>query len=158
MADRTDRPHQVQIHTQPGRRGALTGMGGGGPSASKVLAVITLLPIGGSLLGLAGMTLVGTLISLAVVTPIFLICSPVLVPAAFAVALSVFAFLTSGAIGLTGISSLSWALQSVRQATGTMPNQLEETKKRVQEMAVQMGQKTKEVGQTIETKAKESGK
>ncbi|MBA0683427.1 hypothetical protein Goari_025087, partial [Gossypium aridum] len=77
-----------------------------GPSTTQVLTVLTLLPIGGTLLALAGLTLTGTVIGLCVATPLFVIFSPVLLPAAIAVFMAVAGFLSSGAFGLTGLSSL----------------------------------------------------
>ncbi|CAN1321973.1 Oleosin Cor a 12 [Linum perenne] len=170
MADRTQ-PHQVQVHTQhhlyPGGgafgggsryEGGLKGgphQQGTGPSASKVLAVMTVLPIGGTLLALAGITLAGTMIGLAITTPIFVICSPVLVPAALLIAFAVSAFLASGMAGLTGLTSLSWFARYLQQAGQAVPDQLEQAKKRMQDAAGYMGQKTKEVGQEIQRKAQE---
>ncbi|PPS20119.1 hypothetical protein GOBAR_AA00499 [Gossypium barbadense] len=126
-----------------------------GPSTSQVLAVLTLLPIGGTLLALAGLTLAGTVIGLMLATPLFIIFSPVLVPAAIAIAMAVTGFLSSGAFGLTGLSSLSYVLNRLRYATGTEQLDLDHAKRRVQDMAEYVGQKTKEVGQKIENKAHE---
>ncbi|PHT53934.1 Oleosin 5 [Capsicum baccatum] len=118
-----------------------------GPSKSQVLAVVTLFPVGGALLFLAGLTLVGTLIGLAVATPVFLLFSPVLVPAALTIALAVTGFLTSGAFGITALSSLSWMINYMRRMRGTAGEQMEHAKRRVQETAGQMGQKA---GQKIQ--------
>ncbi|EPS64539.1 oleosin, partial [Genlisea aurea] len=126
-----------------------------GPSTSQILAFITLLPVGGSLLGLAGITLVGTLLGLAIATPLFVICSPVLVPAAVLLAGAVTGFLTSGAFGLTGLSSLSWVLNSFRKATGSEP--LEYARHRMQEATIQMGEKTKQIGEMMGDKTKQAG-
>ncbi|KAE8724102.1 Oleosin 18.2 kDa [Hibiscus syriacus] len=93
-----------------------------GPSTSKVVTVATLLPIGGTLLLLSGMSFIGSLIGLAMAAPIFLTFSPVLVPAALLIAGSVAGFLTSGAFGITGLSSLSWIGNFVR---GYMYQQLQ---------------------------------
>nr|AAL92479.1 oleosin [Olea europaea subsp. europaea] len=156
MAERDrPQPHQVQVHTQ-----SRYDQGGGmksvlpkkGPSTSQVLAVVTLLPVGGTLLALAGLTLVESLIGLAVTTPLFIIFSPVLVPATILVGLAVTAFLTSGAFGLTGLSSLSWVVNFLRQVSGSM---LDLAKSRMGDAAIQVGQKTKETGQTIQQKAPE---
>ncbi|XP_058180322.1 oleosin H1-like [Rhododendron vialii] len=157
MADRPH-PHQLQVHPQQryeggfkaGQRGD-----GGGPSKGKILAVATLLPVGGSLLGLSGLTLAASLLGLAVATPIFLLCSPVLVPAALVAGLVLAGFFTSGLFGLTGLTSLSWVMKYFRQAG---PPQLDEAKRRMQDVAVTVGQKTKEVGEAIQQKAKEAGK
>ncbi|XP_015897790.3 oleosin Ara h 10.0102 [Ziziphus jujuba] len=170
MADRPQ-PHQIQVHPQHPYGGVQHQYGGAGgknvysqqqhnrgPSTSQVLAVLTLLPVGGTLLALAGITLTGTIIGLAVTTPLFLIFSPVLVPAGLTIGLAVAAFLTSGAFGLTGLSSLSWFFNFFRQATGStgsVQEQLDRAKKRMLDVAEYTGHKTKDVGQEIQTKAQE---
>ncbi|XP_057471284.1 oleosin H1-like [Actinidia eriantha] len=152
MADRP--PHQLQVHPQHRYEGGFKAQRtGAGPPASKILAVLSLLPVGGTLLGLAGVTLAATLVGLAVAAPLFLIFSPVLVPAAGALGLAVAGFIVSGAFGLTGLTSMSWVVKQFRQG-----GQLDEAKRRMEEVAVQMGQKTKEMGEAIENKAKEAGK
>ncbi|XP_011011823.1 PREDICTED: oleosin 18.2 kDa-like [Populus euphratica] len=133
MVDRKQ-PHQVQAH----------GLGGPqqqGPSASQVLAVLTMLPVGGGLLALAGITLVGTLICLTVTTPRFILFSPVLVPPALLIVFAVTSFLASGALGLTGFRSLSWVARYVQEATRTMPERLDQAKRRMQGMAGYVGQR-----------------
>ncbi|KAG6793473.1 hypothetical protein POTOM_002682 [Populus tomentosa] len=136
MADRMQ-PHQVQVHGLKGHQQQ-------GPSASKALAVLTMLPVGVGLLALAGITLVGTVIGLAVTTPLFILFSPVLVPAALVIGLAVTSFLASGAFGLTGSWSLSWVGRYIQEATQTMPESLDQAKRRMQDMAGYVGQKTKE--------------
>ncbi|XP_060204584.1 oleosin H2-like [Lycium barbarum] len=124
-----------------------------GPSKSQVLAVVTLFPVGGALLCLAGLTLAGTLTGLALATPVFLLFSPVLVPAALTIALAVTGFLTSGAFGITALSSLSWMINYMRgmRGSGGVGEQMEHAKRRVQETAGHMGQR---VGQKIQDTAR----
>ncbi|XVF14056.1 hypothetical protein REPUB_Repub09cG0023900 [Reevesia pubescens] len=159
MADRDrNQPQQVQVHPQH----RFDHQGGknynqSGPSTNQVLAVLTLLPVGGTLLALAGLTLTGTVIGLCVATPLFIIFSPVLVPAAIAVCLAVGGFLSSGAFGLTGLSSLTYVFNRLRRVTGTEQLDLDQAKRRMQDMAGYVGLKTKEVGQKIETKAHDQG-
>ncbi|KAK4344126.1 hypothetical protein RND71_037220 [Anisodus tanguticus] len=138
MGDR-QYPHQVQVHPSTRYEGGIrTLLPQKGPSTSQVLAVVTLVPVGGILLGLAGLTLIGTIIGLCVATPLFLLFSPVLVPAAITVALAVTGFLTSGR---------------------TTMEQLDYTKRRIQERVADatatVGQKTKDVGQTIQNTAQQ---
>ncbi|XP_057947857.1 oleosin H2-like [Malania oleifera] len=140
---------QVQIHSQRPKIG---------PSAAQVLAVVALVPLGAALLFLAGLTLVGSLVALAAATPLFLIFSPVLLPAAVVIGLAVFSFLVSGALGLTGLSSLSSFFDFVREARATLPGQLDRAKIRMQEMAGQVGQKTREMSQTVQSMAHEAGR
>ncbi|GMI99136.1 hypothetical protein like AT3G01570 [Hibiscus trionum] len=174
MADR-DRPLHAQVHPQNRfdqvvRGGIGTGKnyqsGSGGPSTSQVLAVLTLLPIGGALLALAGLTLTGTVIGLTVATPLLVIFSPVLIPAAIAVAMVVVGFLSSGVFGVTGLSSLSYVFNRLRQATATSSEHFdtEWAKRGMQDIVgyagqktKEAGQKTKEVGQNIENKSHDQG-
>ncbi|GAY47325.1 hypothetical protein CUMW_103720 [Citrus unshiu] len=128
------------------------------PSKSQLLAVVTLLPVGGTLLLLSGLTLAGTLTCLALATPLFIICSPVLVPAALVTGLAIAGFLTSGAFGITALSSFSWMAsflrrmrapgQAKRRVLGTAGGQ------KVRETALMTQQKAQGTG----TEAKESGK
>ncbi|XP_031117353.1 oleosin 18.2 kDa-like [Ipomoea triloba] len=165
MATRTP-TQQLQVHPQY-HHGFEAGVKAGhynnpshhaaGPSATQILAIITLLPVCGTLLGLAGITLAGTLIGLMVAIPLFLLFSPVIVPAVIAIGLAVTGFLTSGALGLSGLSSLSWLLDYLRQGK-SVPEQMVWTKRRMQDAVVQLGQKTKDVGQTIQNTAQDTGK
>ncbi|KAI4339534.1 hypothetical protein MLD38_024469 [Melastoma candidum] len=152
-----DRSQQLQVHPRydPGGRAIMPEKG---PSPSKVLAVVAMLPAGGTLLALAGITFLLSLIGLAVATPVFILFSPVIVPAAITVGMAVTGFLTSGAFGLTALSSLSRVATYIRQATGVSlsPEQMaEQAKRRMQETAGYVGQKTKETGQQIQSKAQE---
>ncbi|KAL0014379.1 hypothetical protein SO802_001448 [Lithocarpus litseifolius] len=90
MAER-DRPvHQLQVHPQHQYEGGMKShYQQRGPSTTKVLAVLALLPVGGTLLALSGLTLLCSVIGLAVSTPLFIIFSPVLVPAAIVIGLAV---------------------------------------------------------------------
>lgn len=128
------------------------------PSKSQLLAVVTLLPVGGTLLLLSGLTLAGTLTCLALATPLFIICSPVLVPAALVTGLAIAGFLTSGAFGITALSSFSWMASFLRRTRA--PGQ---AKRRV--LGTAGGQKVRETAQMTQqkaqgtgTEAKESGK
>ncbi|GKE19603.1 oleosin 18.2 kDa [Tanacetum coccineum] len=110
---------------------------------------MALLPLGVILLGLAGITLVGTMMGLALATPVFILFSPVIVPAVMTIGLSVMGFLTCGTFGLTGLSSLGFVVRSVRMVIGSVPEQVEHVKKGVEDVGVYTGQKTVEVGKMI---------
>ncbi|KAK9742372.1 hypothetical protein RND81_03G167800 [Saponaria officinalis] len=152
---------QVQVHPQhmsygPGPFGRMGG-GPNGPSASQLIALVTLVPVSGTLLLLAGLTLVGSVIGLAIATPVFILFSPVIVPAALLMALAVTGFLSSGAFGLTGLSALSRITNYLMKLGQNVPEELDYAKRRVADAVAYTGQKTKDVGQTIESKARESG-
>uniref|UniRef100_A0A7N0T604 Oleosin n=1 Tax=Kalanchoe fedtschenkoi TaxID=63787 RepID=A0A7N0T604_KALFE len=142
MADR-DQFQQPQFGHQLAEKSSNT---------SQILAVVTLFPLGAFLLLLAGLTLAATLIGLAITTPLFILFSPVLVPAALAIALAVTGFLTSGAFGVTGLSSLSWIINHIRQARGSVPDQMDYMKRRAGDVVGFLGQKTKDVGQDVQSR------
>lgn len=118
-----------------------------GPSKSQVLAVVAVFPVGGLLLILSGVTLTASVIGLAFATPLFLLFSPVLVPAAIAIGVAVTGFLASGAFGLTGLSSLSCFMEDVRRLVSKASEQLEQKRQRMPEAAGLVGQRTKEATQ-----------
>ncbi|RWW46340.1 hypothetical protein BHE74_00047736 [Ensete ventricosum] len=127
-----------------------------GPTATQALTVATMFPFGGLLLTLAVLTLTGSVIGLVVLAPVFLLFSPVLVPAALLMALAVAGFLASGAFGLTGLSSLGYTLKQARGVVQRAPEQIDYGKRRMAEAARQMGQKTKDVGQAVQSRAEEA--
>ncbi|KAG7575559.1 Oleosin [Arabidopsis thaliana x Arabidopsis arenosa] len=154
MADVRTHSHQLQVHPQPQHEGGIKVLyPQSGPSSTQVLAVFVGVPVGGTLLTIAGLTLAGSVIGLMLAFPLFLIFSPVIVPAAFVIGLAMTGFLASGAIGLTGLSSMSWVLNYIRRAGEHIPEELEEAKQRLADMAEYVGQRTKDAGQTIEDKA-----
>ncbi|XP_022924076.1 oleosin 16.4 kDa-like isoform X2 [Cucurbita moschata] len=122
-------------------------------STSKLLALLTLLPIGAFLLFLAGISFIGTVIGLAITSPLFLIFSPILLPAAFVIAVAVAGFLTSGAFGVTALSSVSWMANYLRKSR--VPFQLDQAKQWVREAAAQAAQTAEEASQAIQTKAQD---
>ncbi|OIW12384.1 hypothetical protein TanjilG_04133 [Lupinus angustifolius] len=138
--------------------------GGGGPSATHTLAVVIGVPIGGMLLFLAGLSFVGSLIGLAVVTPLFILFSPVLVPAALTIGLAVAGILASDACGVMGLMSFSWMVNFIMQTQGgggytSVPemakHRVADAVEYVGQKTKDVGQKTKEVGQDIQSKAHE---
>jgi hypothetical protein len=65
--------------------------------------------LGGGFLGdLFGLILAGTVIALTVATPVLVIFSPMLVPAAITLALMAAGFVTSGGLGVAALSVFSW--------------------------------------------------
>ncbi|KAL8118384.1 oleosin H2-like [Apium graveolens] len=113
-------------------------------SGSQIMTIITLFPLGGLLLLISGIILTGTIIGLAVATPLFVIFSPVLVPAVLALGLAVTGFLTSGAFGITALSSLAWLVKYFRQGQGY--DAAEMAKQRAQGMAGYVGHRARDVG------------
>ncbi|RWR98254.1 oleosin-like protein [Cinnamomum micranthum f. kanehirae] len=123
-----------------------------GPTASQVIGVITLFSISGILLTLSGLTLTGTLIGLALAAPLFLIFSPIIVPALVVIGLAVAGFLTSGAFGITALSSLIWVADYLRgeaKPQGYLEKRAEGyLEKRAKEMGREIPSKGQEGGRT----------
>ncbi|KAL2325005.1 hypothetical protein Fmac_024063 [Flemingia macrophylla] len=86
--------------------------------STQVVKAATAVTAGGSLLILAALILAGTVVALTMVTPLFVIFSPVLVPAVAAVALLSLGFLASGGFGVAAITVLAWIY---RYVTGKHP-------------------------------------
>lgn len=78
------------------------------PQSRQIVKAATAVTAGGSLLVLSGLTLAGTVIALTVATPLLVIFSPVLVPAAVALFLIFSGFLASGGFGVAAVTVLSW--------------------------------------------------
>nr|UTD45095.1 oleosin [Brassica juncea] len=177
--DRTDRHLQFQSPYEGGRvniqyeggggAGGYGGRGGGysaggyksmmperGPSSTQVLSFLVGVPIGGSQLAIAGLLLAGSVIGLMISIPLFLLFSPVIVPAAVTIGLAATGFLASGMFGLTGVSSVSWVMNYLRGTRkSSVPEQLEYAKKRMADAVGYAGQKGKEMGQHVQNKAHE---
>ncbi|CAF2166809.1 unnamed protein product [Brassica napus] len=178
--DRTDRHLQFQSPYEGGRvniqfeggggAGGYGGRGGGygaggyksmmperGPSSTQVLSFLVGVPIVGSLLAIAGLLLAGSVIGLLISIPLFLLFSPVIVPAALTIGLAATGFLASGMFGLTGLSSVSWVMNYLRGTRkSSVPEQLEYAKKRMADAVGYAGQKGKEMGQHVQNKAHEA--
>ncbi|KAL1371670.1 oleosin H2 [Arachis duranensis] len=123
-------------------------------SSSHILALATLLPFGASLLFLAGVTLLATLIGVALATPLFIIFSPILIPAALVIAFSVSGFLTSGAFGVTSVSSFAWMASYLRRSR--LQESLLHAKDRAQQIMSNMAQRAKEAGATVVSEAQDT--
>ncbi|XP_062186136.1 oleosin 16 kDa [Phragmites australis] len=111
--------------------------GGHGQAQQKQGAMMTALKAAaaatasGSMLVLSGLILAGTVIALTVATPVLVIFSPVLVPAAIALALMAAGFMTSGGLGVAALSVFSWMYKYL---TGKHPpgaDQLDHAKARL---------------------------
>ncbi|CAL4928553.1 unnamed protein product [Urochloa decumbens] len=85
--------------------------GRGQPQQSAATAAAKALAAGTaafSMLLLSGLALTGTVLALIVATPLLVIFSPVLVPAAITVALLTAGFVSSGGFGAAAVGVLAW--------------------------------------------------
>nr|XP_043616350.1 oleosin H2-like [Erigeron canadensis] len=121
-------------------------------SPKKLVAVVTVFPITGFFLILSSLILTGTLIGLAVSTPLFILFSPILVPAFLTIGLAVTGFIVSGAFGISGLSSLTYIMSYLKRMRansggGWVHDQLDYSKRRAQATAGSyVGQKVTDVG------------
>lgn len=74
----------------------------------QMVKLATAVATGGSLLLLSGLTMAGTVVALTIATPLFVIFSPVIVPAIIAAALIVTGFVAAGTFGVASIAVLTW--------------------------------------------------
>ena len=117
------------------------------PPRYQAVKAATAATAGGSLLVLSSLTLVGTVIALTIATPLLVIFSPVLVPAAIAVFLLVVGFLASGGFGVAAVTVLSWIY---RYVTGRHPpgaDQLESARMKLASKAREMKDRAEQFGQ-----------
>ncbi|KAI3471015.1 hypothetical protein Pfo_027678 [Paulownia fortunei] len=114
------------------------------PRSHLMVKAATAATAGGSLLVLSGLTLAGTVIALTMATPLLVIFSPVLVPAAITIFLVVSGFLASGGFGVAAISVLTWIY---RYVTGKKPpgaEQLDTAREKVAGKAREMKDKAEQ--------------
>ncbi|KAF0913464.1 hypothetical protein E2562_022356 [Oryza meyeriana var. granulata] len=88
------------------------------PAAVSVAKGVAAATASGSMLVLAGLTVTGTVLALIVATPLLVIFSPVLVPAAFAASLLAAGFASSGAFGAAAVGLLAWMYRYLQSPSG----------------------------------------
>lgn len=126
------------------------------PNSRQAVKFLTASTIGTVLLVLSGLTLTGTVIALIVATPVLVLFSPILVPAAITVFLIATGFVFSGGCGVAAISALSWIYQYV---TGKHPpgaDQLDHARMRIAHAAWEVKERAKENLQYGQHKAQEA--
>ncbi|KQJ84258.1 oleosin 14.9 kDa [Brachypodium distachyon] len=85
------------------------------PRASALAAAALLVPLGGALLTLSGLVLLATLAGVVLASPLLVLFSPVLVPAALGAALAVAGLATAGTLAVAGLSTLAWIIGYVQR-------------------------------------------
>ncbi|PSS34383.1 Oleosin like [Actinidia chinensis var. chinensis] len=110
----------------------------GQPRSHQVVKAATAVTAGGSLLVLSGLTLAGTVIALALATPLLVIFSPVLVPASIAVCLLLTGFAASCGFGVAAVTVFSWMY---RYLTGKQPP----GSKQLDQARMKLGMKAREM-------------
>lgn len=98
------------------------------PAIHPAVKASTAAALGGALLVLSSLMLAETVIGLALVTPLLVIFSPVLVPAAIAGFLLAAGFLSSGGFGVAALSVLVWTYQYAAGKQPVVADQLEQVR------------------------------
>ncbi|MCO5578188.1 hypothetical protein L7F22_032026 [Adiantum nelumboides] len=114
------------------------------PASSQIIGFIALLITGGISLFLGGLTVTGIVITLVLLTPVFIFFSPILVPAGIVLFLCVAGVLTAGGAGVATMSVLSWVYNHFKGRHPADSNQMEHMRQRVYEGAEQARQKARE--------------
>ncbi|CAK7353106.1 unnamed protein product [Dovyalis caffra] len=107
-------------------------------TSRKAVKFVTAGAVGAALLVLAGLTLTGTVIAVVVATPILVLFSPVLVPAAAVVFLVTSGFFFSGGSGLAAIMVLLWIYNYVTGEHPPRADKLDYARGRIAETAKDM--------------------
>ncbi|KAH6771729.1 oleosin 1 [Perilla frutescens var. hirtella] len=110
----------------------------------QVAKTTTAVTLGGSLMVLSGLTLAATVIGLVLATPVLVIFSPVLVPAAIAVFVILAGFVTSGGFGAVASFVFYWMY---RYATGKHPigaDQLDRARDKIAHTAYDVKEKAEQ--------------
>ncbi|EYU19479.1 hypothetical protein ABFS82_01G102700 [Erythranthe guttata] len=113
----------------------------------QVAKTTTAVTLGGSLMVLSGLTLAATVIGLVLATPLLVIFSPVLVPAAITLFLIFAGLATSGGFGATASFVFYWMY---RYATGKHPigaDQLDRAREKFSHAAHDVKEKAEHYGQ-----------
>ncbi|KAL5558619.1 hypothetical protein UlMin_034830 [Ulmus minor] len=122
----------------------------------QTVKFLTAATIGTVLLVLSGLTLTGTVIGLVLATPLIVIFSPILVPAAIILFLVAAGFVSSGGFGVVAITALTWLYNYV---TGQHPlgaDKLDYARMRIADTARDVTDKAKEYGHYVQYKAQEA--
>lgn len=127
-------PNQQQVKNQQQR-------------SYQVVKAATAVTAGGSFLLLSGLILAGTVIALTVATPLFVIFSPVLVPAFMTVSLLLVGLLASGGFGVAAMSVLSWIYRYVAGKHPVGSDGLDSARQKLASKAREMKDRAQEFGQ-----------
>ncbi|KAK1374871.1 Oleosin [Heracleum sosnowskyi] len=116
------------------------------PLSTQVVKATTAATIGGSLMLLSGLTLVATVIGLVIATPVMVIFSPVLVPAAITLLLLLGGFLTAGGLGATAAFVLFWMYKYTAGKHPIGADQLDYARHKLANAAYEVKEKAQHLG------------
>lgn len=112
----------------------------------QTVKFLTAATIGVTLLLLSGLILTGTVIGLIIATPLLVIFSPILVPAALALFMVAGGFLFSGGCGVAAIAALSWTYNYVSGSHPAGSDVLDYAKGMITDRARDVKERAKDYG------------
>jgi hypothetical protein len=122
----------------------------------QTVKFITAATIGVTLLFLSGLILVGTVIGLIIATPLLVIFSPILVPAAIVLSLIAGGFMFSGGCGVAAIAALSWIYNYVSGNRPAGTDTLDYAKGLITDKARDVKDRAKEYGNYAQGRAQDA--
>ncbi|KAL9673434.1 hypothetical protein QQ045_029692 [Rhodiola kirilowii] len=120
------------------------------PGARQTVKFLTAATTGASLLLLSGLVLTATVIGLVVATPLLVLFSPVLVPAAFVLFLTFAGFVSSGGFGLAAVAALGWIYNYVAGKHPPGADKLDYARMMIANKAMDMKERAKDVGHAVQ--------
>lgn len=143
MASATEHYNRASSHTTPQSTHQTT---------RQTVKFLTAATTGASLLVLSGLVLTATVIGLVVATPLLVLFSPVLVPAAFAIFLTFAGFVSSGGFGLAAIAALGWIYNYVSGKHPPGADKLDYARHVIADKARDMKERAKDYGHAVQHK------
>lgn len=160
MAEHGRRAHDhaqaVGRHAHEHAHGVLHKLQQHKPTGSQVVGFLTFLVAGGSLLFVGGLALTGTVITLILLTPVFIFFSPVLVPAGFFLFLALAGTLTAGGFAIAAVSAISWLYKYFKGRHPPGSEQIDYARTRIQDTASHVREKARDFAETMQGRAYEA--
>ncbi|KAH7440757.1 hypothetical protein KP509_03G009000 [Ceratopteris richardii] len=116
------------------------------PASSQIVGFFALITTIGVAFVLGGLAIAGIVITLLLLTPVFLFFSPILVPAGIILFLCVAGVLTAGGVGVTFLSVATWIYNYFKGRHPPGAEQIDLARRRAMEAAEAARQKARELG------------
>ncbi|CAI9093595.1 OLC1v1029137C1 [Oldenlandia corymbosa var. corymbosa] len=123
------------------------------PRSKQVAKIMIATAIGAALLGLSSLTLTGTVVALILSTPLLVIFSPAIVPAAILFFLTTVGLLFSSGCAVAAIAALTWIYNYVAGKNPPGADQLDYARMKIASTARDVTEKAKEYGQYVQAKS-----
>lgn len=127
------------------------------PAPSRqTIKFLTAATIGITLLLLSGLILTGTVIGLIIATPLLVLFSPILVPAAIILSLAAGGFMFSGGCGVAAVAALSWIYNYVSGKYPAGSDTLDYARGMIADKARDVKERAKDYGNYAQGRAQEA--